>query len=489
MDINENENINDYSESQTDETSLNENQEYDEGERLIESEEDLFYEKEVLQDQIEKEEEEELPPPPKEKNEGKQLNVMNIIIFAFIFLIIVILFIIIMGGGKKKTEESEMDKAGSKGTYQFQQPPSVVVVQDGFSFDENGQITTDQSELNQITSAYPDIRDEYAMPNYNGYSNQNKAPSGVAPVGSSGSKAEKPDTRNSRSPRNIEGIKGLDNNQNNNIQKINNALNGYYDTYANPNDPNYKRYDTSQDAKNRAIQNGINQVSNGINTLNGSTKNDFFRNNTNSQSSGEWLPLNSLWDGTIIPAILVTAINTDNPGVVIARVSENVYSSYDHCYLLIPEGTILYGEYNYDVSYGQASVQVGWNLLIRPDGYRQQIGNFPGVNKQGASGYEGSVSNHPWQTLKAMGLIVLFSVLETELNQNTQIKNNTYVENAVTDVYAQTKELENKMLDKALDIKPTITVDEGTEIKIITNTSLQLPPCEVPQATKKYQRR
>ena len=58
----------------------------------------------------------------------------------------------------------------------------------------------------------------------------------------------------------------------------------------------------------------------------------------------------------------------------------------------------------------------------------------------------------------------------------------------MSDVYAEASKLGNKMIDRALDIKPTITIKAGTEIKLITNTPLELPPVEINQPTKKYTR-
>ncbi|MCQ2588985.1 MAG: conjugal transfer protein TrbI [Treponema sp.] len=446
--------------------------------------ENLEYEQEELQEQIKSEEDEMLPPV--EVNEAKQLNVGNIMAVIFIGVAVILLFILILGGSKKKnSDESELDKAGYKTGYDFsqaqtQQPPQIVVVDSGFSIDENGRVSTDMSELNEIMNAgYDDtaLRNQYQLPGSSSQKTQQSgtAPAGISSVGSTSSE-EKPDTRNSNSVRKIEGIKGLSS-SNNDVNTIANAMNGNYSQYKNP-------YD-----KDAYIEEQLTRIQKQNNTnAFGSTKSEFFSNNAGNTGTGQFLSTNALWDGTIIPGVLITAINTDNPGTVIARVSENVYSSLDHSFLLIPEGTVLYGEYNYDVSYGQYSIQVGWNLLIRPDGYRLNIGNFPGVNKQGSSGYDGKVSNHPFQTLKAMGLIALFSVLETEASIDMANQTNQYLQNATADVYKQAQELENKILDRALDIKPTIKVREGTEIKLITNTPLELPPYKIPEVNQKYKR-
>ena len=225
---------------------------------------------------------------------------------------------------------------------------------------------------------------------------------------------------------------------------------------------------------------------NSDNTWSAFDKEEFYSNGNGTGGSGQYMSYNSLWDGTIISGALVTAINTDNPGVVIARVTENVYSSYDHSFLLIPEGSLLYATYNSSVSYGQNKVQVAWNLLIRPDGYRITLGNMNGVNAQGASGYKGNVNNHPFETLKALGLIAVYSMIQTEIINDINDTKNEYLQNAMTDVYAEANKIGNKIVDRALDIKPTITIKAGTEIKFITNTPLELPPMEINQATKKY---
>ncbi len=450
----------------------------DNTEPFLSEEEQLNDEEEDLRKEIEEEEDEEFLPPKEKENLGKQLNIGNIFALIFIAMIIFIVFIMVITSGskKKKTEENELDKAGYKNEYNWDDKnnrPTYVVVENGFTFDENGNINPDQSELNQIANAQPTIPSQYELPNRTG--DRGTAPQGVAPAGSTkNSKSEKPDTRNSRSPRKIEGLKGQNYNSNSydysNAAYINSVANG---TYQNPN----------QISKEQYIQNT--QAAAGMTD---NSKMNFFNQSSGEANTGEFLAANSLWDGTVISGILTTAIDTQNPGVVIARVSENVYSSYDHSYLLIPEGTILFGEYNYNVSYGQTSIQVGWNLLIRPDGYRMQLGNFNGVNQQGASGYKGSINNHPWETLKAMGLIAIFSILETEIVSDINSQNNEYLKNAMTDVYAQASQVENQILEKALDIKPTIKIKEGTEVKLITNIPLTLPPVKIPEPTQKYVR-
>ena len=126
--------------------------------------------------------------------------------------------------------------------------------------------------------------------------------------------------------------------------------------------------------------------------------------------------------------------------------------------------------------------------MIRPDGYRLQLGNMNGVDAQGQSGTKGFVSNHPFETMKALGLVAMFSIIQTEVNSTIAGQNNEYVQNALTDVYSEAAKLGNKIVDRALEIKPTITLKQGAEIKIITNAPLELPPVKVNQVNRKYLR-
>lgn len=86
-------------------------------------------------------------------------------------------------------------------------------------------------------------------------------------------------------------------------------------------------------------------------------------------------------------------------------------------------------------------------------------------------------------------MVAVFSVIQTEVSAQINTANNEYVQNAMSDVYSQASQMGNKILDKALDIKPTIKIKEGTEIKFITNVPLELPPVEIPGVSGKYVRK
>lgn len=422
-------------------------------------------------------EEEILQPPPEDENEAKEINVGNIIAFISILVIVILLIIVISSGNghKKNREQKDLDKAGTK-----------------YEVDFNAQKEDQQGEIErQVDQNFGDGKrkktDDEVLKNLPPELRQQDEP-GIAPVarvGSTSSKSQRPDTRNSKSPRKIEGIKGQGApNTNSNI--VSAVMNGNYNSYTS----NRMSKEEFFDDKMKQMQSFQYQIPGYGNksVMDQTNKDNFYGNNSGYGGDGQYMSYNSLWDGTIISGALITAINTDNPGVVIARVTENVYSSYDHSMLLIPEGSLLYATYNSSISYGQDKVQVAWNLLIRPDGYRITLGNMNGVNGQGESGYKGRVSNHTWQTMKAFGMIALYSMIQTEVSRDIKTEKNEYMKNAMTDVYAEAQKLGNKILDRALDIKPTITIKAGTEIKLITNIPLELPPVKINQVTRKYVR-
>ena len=439
--------------------------------------------------EAETETEEELPPP-EEENEAREVNVGNIIGLIVIGLLVIFLiaFIAVSASGKKKKkqESAELDKAGTKTVIEFKDKTPVDFYSSNLE-ENNPVVEKSEKEMNEVIDTLPA---EFQLPVQG---ETGKAP--VSSVGSTGGsyKSYRPDTRNSKSPRKIEGLAALDySGQQQGQNLVSQIMSGNYGTNAYGQRMTKEEFIAQQMAQTQTIQNqlyGSNMPGGTSGPYNsGSEKENFFNASKGNSGNGSYLSKAALWDGTIISGALVTAINTDNPGVVIARVTENVYSSQDHSYLLIPEGSLLMATYNSSVSYGQNKVQVAWNLLIRPDNYRVQLGNMNGVNAQGASGYKGSVSNHPFEPLKALGMVAVYSILQTEMTNDINSQNNEYLKNAMTDVYAESSKLGNKMVDRALDIKPTIKIKEGTEIKLITNVPMELPPVEVNQATQKYVR-
>jgi type IV secretory pathway VirB10-like protein len=101
--------------------------------------------------------------------------------------------------------------------------------------------------------------------------------------------------------------------------------------------------------------------------------------------------------GTIIPAVLLTEINSELPGPLSAQVTQDVWDSIDSRYLLIPRGSRLVGEYNSDVRPGQERVLAAFSRLIFPSGASVDLLGTPAADAQGRSGLHDQVDRRFWQ--------------------------------------------------------------------------------------------
>jgi type IV secretory pathway VirB10-like protein len=202
-------------------------------------------------------------------------------------------------------------------------------------------------------------------------------------------------------------------------------------------------------------------------------------------NGGYYLGEDTLWNGVIIPAVLVTGINTDLPGEVMARVSQNVYDSLTGKHLLIPKGTILMARYNSSVSYAQGRVQIIWNTLTRPDGYQVELGGMNGVDERGMSGQRGEYHENWFQYLKAAGIITMFTLANGEMSRAAGASVNSDVAAANQNIVNQ---LAGNITARALNIQPTITVKSGEKINVMLNKAVYLPPVEGYKPAERYRR-
>ncbi len=180
-----------------------------------------------------------------------------------------------------------------------------------------------------------------------------------------------------------------------------------------------------------------------------------------------------LMAGTIVPASLVTGLNSDLPGLVIAQVTENVYDTVTGRFLLIPQGTRLIGKYDSVVAFGQKRALVVWQRFILPDGSSVLVDNLPATDEAGYAGLEDEVDFHTWQLLKGIGLATLIGV-GTELSFGDQ--ENDLVAAIRESAQQNTSRSGDTLVQKTLDIQPTITVRPGWPVRIIVSKDMVLKP-------------
>jgi len=113
--------------------------------------------------------------------------------------------------------------------------------------------------------------------------------------------------------------------------------------------------------------------------------------------------------GSVIPAVLVSGINSDLPGPIIAQVAENVFDSATGRYLLIPQGSRLIGAYRNASAYGQERVQIAWQRLIFPNTASMDLPEMPGADQSGFAGFTDEVDHHYFATFGTAALMSLIS--------------------------------------------------------------------------------
>ena len=180
--------------------------------------------------------------------------------------------------------------------------------------------------------------------------------------------------------------------------------------------------------------------------------------------------------GTVIPAALVTGIQSDLPGDVIATVTEPIYDTATGRHVLIPQGSRLMGRYNSQVSYGQSRVQVVWTRIILPDTSSLQLGNLVGTDPAGYAGLEDGVDWHWDRIFAGAALTTLLGVgAELAAPENRQDGNRVIIAGRQS-VQDSVNQVGQEMTRRNLNIQPTLTERPGLPVRVIVNRDLVLRP-------------
>ena len=183
--------------------------------------------------------------------------------------------------------------------------------------------------------------------------------------------------------------------------------------------------------------------------------------------------------GTIIPAAMVTGLNSDLPGQAIATVTEPVYDTVTGKSLLIPQGSRLLGTYDAQVSYGQSRVLLVWTRLIMPDGSSIVLDRLPGADTKGFAGLEDETDNHWGKLLAGAALSTLLGV-GAELGSQNSGLGGTGQQTVVVATSRSAEESVNQVgqqiTRRNLNIQPTLIVRPGFPVRVIVNKDLVLRP-------------
>lgn len=181
--------------------------------------------------------------------------------------------------------------------------------------------------------------------------------------------------------------------------------------------------------------------------------------------------------GSIIPAVMVTGIDSDLPGEIVAQVRQNVYNSLNPSQVLIPQGTRIIGEYSSAVAYGQRRVLVAWNRLIFPNGETIALRGMPGTNGIGEAGFHDLVDNHYWRIFGSAVLISLIGAGAqlSQPQQSSAFTNPTAGQTAAAAIAQEMDSVGTNLLNKNLNIQPTLKIRPGYLFNVLVTRTMILP--------------
>lgn len=188
----------------------------------------------------------------------------------------------------------------------------------------------------------------------------------------------------------------------------------------------------------------------------------------------------SVLAGTVISAALVTGLNSDLPGQVIAAVTAPVYDTVTGRTLLIPQGARLLGSYDSQTAFGDSRALVAWTRLILPNGKSVVLDRLSGVDVQGFAGVADSVDRH-WRRLIGGATVSSLLGVGAELaSPQTSGNGGQIIIAARNGVQDMVNQVGQELTRRNLDTKPTITVRSGFPLRVVVSRDLVLEAYPTP---------
>jgi len=177
--------------------------------------------------------------------------------------------------------------------------------------------------------------------------------------------------------------------------------------------------------------------------------------------------------GFVIPGTLISGINSELPGQIMAQVAQNTYDTATGKYLLIPQGSRLVGAYSSNVAYGQARVLVAWQRIVFPDGKAMDIGAMTGADSAGYSGLTDQVNNHYFRLFASAFLLsgVTAGIAQSQPQQNTNASP-TFETSMSQALGQQLGQVTAQLISKNMNIAPTLEIRPGYRFNIVVSKDM-----------------
>jgi type IV secretion system protein VirB10 len=182
--------------------------------------------------------------------------------------------------------------------------------------------------------------------------------------------------------------------------------------------------------------------------------------------------------GSVVPAVLLTGIDSDLPGTVVAQVRQAVDDSLAPAEVLIPQGARLIGVYSSEVAYGQRRVLIAWRRIIFPDGSTLALQGMPGTDALGRAGFQDQVDNHYGRIFGSAFLVSLLGAgAQLAQPQNGSLLNTPGAEQqAAANLATEMNHVGANLLNKNLGIQPTLRIRPGYLFDVLVTRTMILPP-------------
>ncbi len=189
-------------------------------------------------------------------------------------------------------------------------------------------------------------------------------------------------------------------------------------------------------------------------------------------------------EGTIIPAVLMTKIDSNLPGMIKAQVAQNVYS-YNGQYLEIPKGSFIIGMYSSQIAANQSRLLVAFNILELPNGEQVNLMGAEGANGVGEAGFHDLVNTHFWQMFGTSLLLSIINVGSQMYGYNSgSMGSSAYGTSAPVTSSGVLLEggsqalstTGQNILQKYANIPPTIIIRQGYRFNVFVSKNMVIKP-------------
>jgi len=183
-----------------------------------------------------------------------------------------------------------------------------------------------------------------------------------------------------------------------------------------------------------------------------------------------------VFEGTTIDTVLVNRLDGEFAGPLKVMVTNPIYS-HDRQHLLIPEGTFILGDVLKVSGLGAKRLAVTFHRLLMPDGYSVDLDQFHGLDQAGATGLKDKVNNH---YIEIFGASIALGVIAgaAQASNNNAGYNQSGTEAYKSGIASSLSQSSANVLDRFINIPPTITIREGHRIKIYITQDMLLPAYE-----------